>query len=183
MSTPRKWLWVVALCVLLCPVIAIAQELKPSQPAPQYKAPQTVDASAAELSALRETSREFVTAFNRGDAKAVAALWTEDGEYVDDAGRVFSGRESIEKEYAAFFAANKGVQMHLAIDSLRLLSPEAAIEDGRARLDPAPPGAPGTSKYTAVHVKANGHWRMSTVTTTSPTLNGSSAPGPRKNTA
>ena len=51
----------------------------------------------------------------------------------------------------------------LMIDSLRLLSDDAAIEDGRAMLDPTPAGAPAISKYTAVHVKVDGKWLMSTV--------------------
>ena len=58
---------------------------------------------------IRRAADEFVAAFNRGDAKAVAAHWTADGEYVDEAGRVFAGREAIEKEYAAFFQEHPGV--------------------------------------------------------------------------
>ena len=34
--------------------------------------------------AIRETARTFVTAFNKGDAKAVAALWAEQGQLVID---------------------------------------------------------------------------------------------------
>lgn len=120
-------------------------------------------ASDGELAALRQSSRDFVAAFNEGDAKAVAALWTEDGEYIDEAGRMFAGREAIEQEYSRFFADHKGVQIRIVIDSVKLLSETAAIEDGRAMLEPAPAGAPATSKYTAVHVKVNGKWLMSTV--------------------
>src|SRR4029453_4167853 len=54
-------------------------------------------------------------------------------------------------------------KIRLAIDSLKLLGDSAAIEDGRAMLDPAPAGAPATSKYTAIHVKVNGQWLMATV--------------------
>lgn len=117
----------------------------------------------AELAAIRSESQAFVEAFNKGNAKAIAALWTEDGEYVDDAGRVFNGRSEIEQEYAQFFKANKGHQIRLAIDSLKLLSDTAAIEDGRAMLTPAPDGPPAMSKYTVVHVKVDGKWRMSSV--------------------
>jgi uncharacterized protein (TIGR02246 family) len=104
-----------------------------------------------------------VAAFNGHDAKAVAALWTEDGDYVDEAGNVFAGRDAIEKEYAQFFKDHNGVKLHVVIDSLRLLSSDAAIEDGRAILEPPPVGSPAISKYTAVHVKINAKWLMSTV--------------------
>ena len=120
-------------------------------------------ASEGDLAAIRAESRAFVAAFNKRDAKAIAALWTVDGEYVDDGGRAFSGRDAIEKGYAQFFADSPKTEMRIMIDSLRLLSDGAAIEDGRAILDPAPAGAPGFSKYIAVHVKADGKWLMATV--------------------
>jgi uncharacterized protein (TIGR02246 family) len=117
---------------------------------------------AGEQDAIRQSSQAFAAAFNKGDAKAVAALWTEDGDYIDEVGRTFTGREAIEKEYAAFFAANPGVQIRIIVDSVKLLADGAAIEDGRAFLDPAP-GAPAISKYTAAHVKVGGQWLMATV--------------------
>jgi uncharacterized protein (TIGR02246 family) len=116
-----------------------------------------------DLAAIRESSRAFVAAFDKGDAKAVAALWTEDGEFIDESGEAFTGRAAIEKEYATFFAANSGVKLKLTIDSLKRLSADTAIEDGRASLDPAPPGPPAMSKYLAVHVRIGGKWLMSTV--------------------
>ena len=118
---------------------------------------------SAELQAIRQSSQQFVAAFNKGDAKAVAEFWTPTGEYVDDSGRVFNGRAAIEAEYARFFKEHPGHKIKLAIDSLKLLSDSAAMEDGRAFLDPEPAGAPAISKYTAVHVKVNGAWLMSSV--------------------
>ena len=121
------------------------------------------DPAAADISLIRAGSEAFVAAFNKHDAKAVAALWTEQGEYIDDTGRTIAGRDAIEKDYAAFFAENPDVQIQIVIDSLRVLSDAVAIEDGRAVVDPAPPGAPGVSKYTAVHAKVDGKWLMASV--------------------
>jgi uncharacterized protein (TIGR02246 family) len=137
-----------------------AQESPPrSDASEQLEATATYDDDAAandDLAAIREAAAEFVAAFNHKKAKALAALWTENGDYIDESGQVFSGRAAIEKEYRTFFKANKGVKLKLAIDSLRLLSPAAAIEDGRVILDPLPAGAPAISKYTTVHVKVDG---------------------------
>lgn len=119
--------------------------------------------SAAELAAIRAASRAFATAFNNKDAKALAGLWTEDGDFVDDAGTRLVGRKAIEKSYADYFAKNPQAQMRLAIDSIRLLNDSAAIEDGRAFVDPPAAGPAGYGKYTAVHVKVGGQWLMSTV--------------------
>lgn len=120
-------------------------------------------AEAAELAAIRAASEAFVAAFNAGDAQAVAAHWTVGGELVDEAGRKFTGREAIAAEYAALLKAHPKARMRIVIDSLKLLSDSAAIEEGRAMLDPAPAGAPAVSKYFVVHVKDNGNWLMSTV--------------------
>ena len=121
------------------------------------------EAPADDLAAIRESSKAFVAAFDKGDAKAIAALWTDDGEFTDDSGKTFSGRAAIEKEYAAFFADHPGLKLKLTIDSLKKVSPDTVIEDGRATLDPAPPGPPAVSKYMAIHVRRSGQWRMSTV--------------------
>lgn len=115
-----------------------------------------------DLRALRQTAAAFTAAFNKADAKAVAALWTADGELIDDTGRRLTGRSEIEKAYAELFANSAGAKIQIIVDSLRLLSPDAAIEDGRAILEPAPAGPPSITKYTVVHVKHDGQWLMST---------------------
>lgn len=131
--------------------------------APSGKAAvETADASS-ELAAIRAESRAFVEAFNQRDAKAVARLWTENGTYTDETGRTFRGREDIEQAYAEFFAENPDATIRIVISSLELLSDSAAIEDGRAELEPAPAGPPGISNYTAVHVKTDGKWLMASV--------------------
>ena len=119
--------------------------------------------ASTDLDAIRAGSGAFVNAFNKGDAKAVAALWTEDGEYLDDSGHSVSGRTEIEKEYADFFKANPKSQIKIVIDSVRLLSDSAAIENGHSFVEPAPVGAPEVSQYTAVHVKVDGKWLMASV--------------------
>lgn len=119
--------------------------------------------SDAELSAIRAGSRDFVSAFNAGDADAIAALWTPDGEYIDDVGHRFVGRDAIERGYSDYFADSPQSKLRIMIDSLRLLSENTAIEDGRAVVDPPPVGVPGYSKYTVIHVKVDGKWLMASV--------------------
>src|SRR5258708_3304874 len=52
-------------------------------------------------------AQEFIAAFNKGDAKAVAGFWVPDGNYVDQAGREYKGRAALEKLYDKVFAAGK----------------------------------------------------------------------------
>jgi len=120
-------------------------------------------ALADDAAAIRASSDAFVAAFDRGDARAVAELWTADGQLVDEAGEVYSGRPAIEAAYAKFFQEHPAVKIDVKIDSLRMLNDEAAIEEGRASVEPVPAGATGSAKYTAVHVKQDGKWRMALV--------------------
>ncbi len=119
--------------------------------------------SNVELAAIRQAADDFATAFNRGDASAVAAHWTEDGEYISETGVVFSGRKAIEDEYKNFFAANPGQRIRIVIDALRLLSDSAAHEDGHVTLDQGHASSAVSTRYTAVHVKVDGKWLMSSV--------------------
>lgn len=117
----------------------------------------------AESVAVRATTQAFMKAFNAHDAEKVSQLWTKDGDFVAESGETYSGRDAIRQGYADFFAQNPKVQIRIFVDSVRLLSDSAAIEDGRAVLEPPPAGAPVITKYTAVHVKSEGQWKMSTV--------------------
>jgi uncharacterized protein (TIGR02246 family) len=118
---------------------------------------------SADEAAIRAQSVAFVEAFNQGDAKALAEMWTPDGEYVDDAGRQYAGRGEIEEGYAALFAENPNATLQLTIDSLRMLGSDVAMEDGQAVVE-LPSGEPPTpSQYVAVHVKVDGRWLMASV--------------------
>ncbi len=106
---------------------------------------------------------KFRDAFNRGDAAAIANLWIPNGEYVDEDGTHFVGREALQAEFAKFFAAHPGAKIQVSVDSLRQVTEGMAIEDGHSSIDPPPAGAPASGKYTAVHVKVDGNWLLASV--------------------
>ena len=66
---------------------------------------------------IRKSSHAFEEAFNKADAKAVEALWKINGDYIDETGQTFAGRDAIEKQYADFFANQSGHQIRVIIDS------------------------------------------------------------------
>ncbi len=122
-----------------------------------------VTTAVSDTEAVAQSAAAFEVAFNSGNAVAVAALWTEDGEYVDDGGQSFKGRKAIQGEYERVFADGKDHKIRIVIDSLTLDGESTATEQGRAMLDPAPAGAPAFGSYTATHTKVNGKWLMSKV--------------------
>lgn len=134
---------------------------KSEQPSAQEQTALT-DAQAEDLAAIRSEVQAFVSAFNQADAKTVAAMWTEDGEFVDDEGATIIGRDAIEQSYAKFFQANPNAKIEISVDSLRLLSETAAMEEGTSLVE-VPPSAATVDRYLAVHVKVGGKWLMASV--------------------
>ena len=51
---------------------------------------------AADQQAIRESSRRYKEALDRGDGKALAAIWMADGDIVDAVGNVLKGRDTVE---------------------------------------------------------------------------------------
>jgi uncharacterized protein (TIGR02246 family) len=131
-------------------------------PPPTASAAGATGTAAAEQ-AIRASAEQFVAAFNRGDAKALAALWTADGDFVDEAGELTTGRAAIEEKYAAYFAAEPDAKIVISVDAVRLVGADAAVEDGSAVVTAAPQAAPVTGRYTVVHAKRDGKWQMASV--------------------
>jgi len=113
--------------------------------------------------AINKNAADFVDAFHKGDAKALAAFYTPDADYIDETGRTFKGRATIEKNYAEFFANNKGYKLRINIDSRKFPTPDLAIEDGTSVVIAPDGSAPTHARYANVFVKTNGKWLISSV--------------------
>ncbi len=116
-----------------------------------------------EEAALHKNAEAFVEAFHRGDARAIAALWTAEGDYTDQRGHRIEGREAIEKTFTELFAENKGLKLRINIDSVRFPISDVAIEDGTTEVSPPNGGPPSRARYTVVHVKKDGQWLIDSV--------------------
>jgi uncharacterized protein (TIGR02246 family) len=122
-----------------------------------------VSAGEKDEQAIRDGSNKFVDAFNRHDAKAIGAMWTEDGDYIDETGQVYSGRKAIVEEFQRYFATNKGRTVQVYIDMIRFLTPDVAIVDGTSVVDPPPEGPPVTGRFSSMRVKRGGKWLVAAV--------------------
>jgi uncharacterized protein (TIGR02246 family) len=108
-------------------------------------------------------AQEFIAAYNRGDAKALAAFWTEDADYIDETGREFKGRAAIQKMYENFFDHNKGMRLNIIITSTKMVGNDVAIEDGITEVTPAGGSLPSAARFSAVLVKRYGEWFLQSV--------------------
>jgi uncharacterized protein (TIGR02246 family) len=115
-----------------------------------------------EIKAVRAAIKSYTAAFNKHDAKAVAAHWTEDGEFITPSGNQIRGRANLEKDFAEYFAEAKDAKLELGEPTIQLLSPGVAVEHGSA-LVVASDRDPIETDYEAIHVKTSVGWKMDSV--------------------
>ena len=126
-------------------------------------AAESADGSPQDKAAIADNGLAFVAAFQKGDARELAAFWTPDGDYTTVAGRRLKGREEIEKSYRAFFSEHKNLKVRVESDSLRFISPDVAIEEGTSEVF-APDGRPPSrARFKNIHVRKQDRWFLSSV--------------------
>jgi uncharacterized protein (TIGR02246 family) len=107
--------------------------------------------------AIESGNRAFIAAFLRGDAQAVADLYTEDAQVIPPGGEVASGRSAI----AAFWRTvmETGVK-DLTLDTTEVESTgDLACEVGAVTVVGA--NGQGTAgRYVVVWKRQNGHWKI-----------------------
>jgi uncharacterized protein (TIGR02246 family) len=123
-------------------------------------AAQETGRDALDVAAIMQSAKHFTDAYNRGDAKAVAALWTENGECRDDDGRTLIGREAIEREYAELFKQRKRGKIEALVKSVRFPARDLAVEEGLLRQSHGASELPASTTYEAVHVREGGKWKI-----------------------
>ncbi len=109
---------------------------------------------------IRLAAANFVKAYNAGDAKAVAALFTAQGEIVNEEGESVQGQAAIERTFADIFQTHPKSQIKVTVQSVRFVSPSVAMEDGNSTVTHPSGERPEQNRYTVVHVKQDGGWQM-----------------------
>lgn len=118
--------------------------------------------SSAEA-AIRQGAAAFVEAYNAHDAKAVSELFAHKAEFTDEDGNLIKGREQIEADFARMFEKNADCRIAIEIDSIRVLTPSIAVEEGVVRGQPSPDDIENVSRYVAVHVNVDSRWVIASV--------------------
>lgn len=106
---------------------------------------------------------QYIAAFNKGDAKGVAALYTADATRVGPDGQLLTGRAAVEKSYADGFAgAIKGSTLSIQQGRVQVVTPDVKIMEGRF----ATSGAAGVKgRYVNTAVRQGGAWLLASVVT------------------
>jgi uncharacterized protein (TIGR02246 family) len=120
-------------------------------------------ADEAAEAGVKAAAAEFRKAFDAGDAKAVAALWTADAEYSGPDGETVRGRDAIEKMYAELFKAQPKATVESAPESVRALGRRAVVAEGTLTVKLPDDPEPGVSRYSALLVREDDGWRLASV--------------------
>ncbi len=112
---------------------------------------------------VRMVYQKLLSAWNRRDAAAYAALFAEDGRAVGFDGSAHAGRSAIEADLARIFRDHKTPAYVALVREVRLVAPDVAlldavagmVPDGRKDLDPAL-----SAVQTLLAVKAYGPWQI-----------------------
>ena len=151
---PRWWpIALLAIVVSTIPLLAADKGAATAQSSTEGCA----GAADADRAAIRAAIDSYVAAYNRGDAKAVAAHWSESGEWISPSGERFQGRQAIEKEMTSLFAEENGVHIEVVNPSIRIVSPDVAVEEGTVRvLHPTEPPSESTYLPSTLRSMASG---------------------------
>ena len=122
------------------------------------KAPPTANPAAAEKAAFDAFAKAYVDAFNRKDAKGLAAMWSAGATYLNrDDGDRSEGRAEIEAALAESFKERPTARLSASVDRVRFIRPDVARVEGRTETS-VPGEDVDVDAFTAVLVKEDGRW-------------------------
>src|SRR5262245_53300667 len=137
------------------PPAPVAAAVAAAAPVAAQKAPAD---RPADREAVQKALDSFVAAFRKGDAKAVAAHFTAEGEYISDDGDTFRGRAALEKDYGGFFAKNPDNTLDVEVESIRFPSRDTAVVEGHFKLHMGKKKELVVSRCSFLYAREDGKW-------------------------
>ena len=106
---------------------------------------------------------EYAAAFNKGDAKALAALYSADGTRLGPDGSWLVGRAAVEKVYMDGFAGPlKGAKLALTSGHVQAVTADVKVMEGRFTVAGL---APIKGRYVNTIVRHGKVWQLASVVT------------------
>ena len=123
---------------------------------------------SADVAAVRAVVASYVDAREKRDATALAALFTDDADQLVSSGEWRRGRDAVVSGGLASSARTSGART-IEIETVRFVSPDVAVADGRYEIAAAA-GTPARQMWTTfVMARRAGTWRISAIRNMRPT--------------
>lgn len=137
-------------CVVFAACVACCSHAVSDEPAPVSK----------DETAIRERARSYLQAIERGDGEEMAAFWTAEGDYVDEAGQRFNGRRLARQHQPRSSEEANARELTADAESIRFVTPDVAIEDGAVNVVKGPAEKVVVKRYSAIWVRRKGGWML-----------------------
>lgn len=112
---------------------------------------------------IRAMFADYLRAFDRRDAGAVAACWSESAENLSlDTGETTSGRDEVASVFQTLFHDDPAARIDLEIETIRPLGNGVATVDGVSQTTFSD-GEVAASRFSAVVMKQDGRWMLESV--------------------
>lgn len=131
-------------------------------------------ANTNDAAAIREVVRQYVDARERIDPKAVEQLFTADADQLVSSGEWRKGREAVVKGTMAS-STSTGGKRTITVETVRFLTSDVAIADGRYELTGLAGGATRSMWTTFVLKRGGKDWQITAIRNMLP-----AAPAPAK---
>jgi uncharacterized protein (TIGR02246 family) len=102
----------------------------------------------------------MTNAYNQADAKALAAVFTDDAILFDQDGEEVRGRDAIGRQYGEAFETGPTCKIVDEVESVHFLSPDVASAIGHFHLDDEQGAALISGRYSLLAVRKQNDWRL-----------------------
>jgi len=131
-------------------------------------------AGAADEAAIKDVVARYVDARDHKDAKATEALFTADADQLVSSGEWRKGRDAVVRGTMASSEASGGKRT-ITVETVRFLTPDAALADGRYEIAGMAGAAPRRMWSTFLITRTRDGWRIAAIRNMLP-----AAPAPAK---
>ena len=124
--------------------------------------PAAAQSREGDEAAVRELVATYVAARERGDAAALAAIFTDDADQLVSSGEWRRGRDALVRGTLDSSKANSGART-ITIRTVRLPAPDVAIADGEYVIGATQSAAARNMWTSFVLIRAGGRWRLDAI--------------------
>ena len=112
--------------------------------------------------AIQDLVRSYVAARERGDAAALATLFTPDADQLVSSGEWRRGRDELVRGTLASSKSNAGART-ITLKTVRFPAPDVAIADGEYVIAASQTAAARNMWTSFVMIRSQGRWRISAI--------------------